>query len=62
MRNATQVRFTGESGFHYLLQYSDDLQNWTTWTNTVADGGSQTFAAPAPSNAQRRFYRSLSVQ
>jgi hypothetical protein len=59
--NAT-LHFTGESGFYFLLQYSDDLINWTTWTNTTANGSDQTFMPPGFPGSPHQFYRSASVQ
>jgi hypothetical protein len=57
-----QLQFTGESGFYFLLQYSDDLQNWTTWTNTTAITSAVNFAPPGFPNPSARFYRAVSVQ
>jgi hypothetical protein len=57
-----QLRFTGESGMYYLIQYSDDLQNWTTWTNTTATASPALFTVPGYPGASARFYRTLSVQ
>jgi hypothetical protein len=58
---APQVRFTGQNGFYYLLQYSDDLRNWNTWTNVVATLSAVSYAVPA-NNSTARYYRALSIQ
>ncbi|HLZ53848.1 MAG TPA: hypothetical protein VKS19_05160, partial [Verrucomicrobiae bacterium] len=57
-----QLQFSGESGFYFLLQYSDDLAGWTTWTNTTATASSQTFTPPGFPTPAVRFYRAVSVQ
>ncbi len=57
-----QLSLTGEAGFYFLLQYSDDLQNWTTWTNTIATAPAKIFAATGISGPASRFYRAISVQ
>jgi len=62
MTNPAQLHFNGETGFFFVLQYSGDLQNWTTWTNTVATGVDQSFAVPAMPASQNRFYRAVSFQ
>ena len=59
---APTLAFTGESGFYYLLQYSDDLVNWTTWTNATGTASAIIFAPPGFTNSQARFYRAVSVQ
>jgi hypothetical protein len=60
--SAPQLTFTGESGFYFLLQYSDDLLNWTIWTNTTATVSAKMFTPPGFPNPQARFYRAVSVQ
>jgi len=60
--SAPRLSFTGESGFYFVLQYSDDLINWTTWTNTAGTGSVNIFTPPGFPNPQARFYRSVSVQ
>jgi hypothetical protein len=60
--NTPQIRFTGESGFYFLLQYSDDLVNWTTWTNTTAAVSATYLTPPGFPNPSARFYRAASVQ
>jgi hypothetical protein len=60
--SAPRLSFTGESGFYFLLQYSDDLVNWTTWTNTTATVSAKNFAPPGFPSPQARFYRAVSVQ
>ena len=62
VNNAPQLRFSGESGFYYLLQSSDDLQNWTTWTNLTAGSSTQVFNLLGFPNPAVRFYRAVSVQ
>lgn len=63
LSNSTlQLSFTGESGFYFLLQHSDDLMNWTTWTNVTATASAQLFSPPGLSALQHRFYRALAVQ
>ena len=57
-----QLQLLGEPGFYFLLQSSDDLTNWTTWTNAVASAAPVTFSAPGWPASSRRFYRALSVQ
>ena len=59
---APQLSFMGESGFYFLLQYSDDLLNWTTWTNATGTAIAVTFAPPSSVNSPARFYRAVSVQ
>ena len=61
-RGVAQLQFTGESGFYYLLQYSDDLKNWITWTNVTAQPSAIAFPPPGFPNASARFYRAASVQ
>ncbi|HXS68100.1 MAG TPA: hypothetical protein VN761_04605, partial [Candidatus Polarisedimenticolia bacterium] len=56
------VSFTGESGFPFVLQYSDDLINWTTWTNITATGSTTTLVPPSSQNPRARFYRAMSLQ
>jgi hypothetical protein len=56
-----QLRFTGESGLYYLIQTSDNLQNWTSWTNTTATASAKIFT-PGNLIPPTRFYRSVSVQ
>ncbi len=58
----SNLQFSGESGFYFLLQYSDDLINWTTWTNTTATASAQPFSPPGYPTVSHRFYRSVSVQ
>jgi len=57
-----QLSFAGESGFYYLLEYSDDLIHWTAWTNTTAAASAKNFTPPGFPNPQARFYRAISVQ
>ena len=57
-----QLSLAGDAGFYFLLQYSDDLQNWTTWTNTVATVSAKNFTPPGFPNPRSRFYRAVSVQ
>jgi hypothetical protein len=57
-----QLRFAGEPGFYFLLQYSDDLVNWTTWTNAIATVSAQGFTPPDFPNSSARFYRAASLQ
>ena len=59
---APQLSFAGESGFYFLLQYSDDLINWTTWTNATAAASAKTFPPPGFPSSSARFYRAVSVQ
>jgi hypothetical protein len=60
--NASRLSLTGESGFYFFLQYSDDLVNWTTWTNTMATATAKVFAPPGFPIPPSRFYRAISVQ
>lgn len=60
--NAPKLAFTGESGFYFLLQYSDDLIFWNTWTNTTAAAAAINFTPPGFPNSMARFYRAASVQ
>ena len=57
-----QLQFTGETGLYYLIQTSDDLQNWAPWTNTTATASAKIFTLPGFPNPQKRFYRAVSVQ
>lgn len=57
-----QLKFTGEPGFYFLLQHSDDLINWTTWTNTTATASARIFTPPGGPPPAARFYRAVSVQ
>jgi hypothetical protein len=57
-----QLQFNGESGFYFLLQYSDDLINWTTWTNATATGAAQMLTPPGYPDPAARFYRAVSLQ
>ena len=59
---APRLQFTGESGFYFLLQYSDDLINWNTWTNTTATLAPVIFTPPGFPGPSARFYRAVSVQ
>jgi hypothetical protein len=60
--NAPRLAFTGENGLYYLLQYSDDLKNWATWTNVTAAASAKIFTPPGFPNPAARFYRAVSVQ
>ena len=60
--SAPRLSFTGESGFYYLLQYSGDLNNWNTWTNTTAAGSPIIIAPPGFPNPSARFYRAVPVE
>lgn len=62
LNSVPRLQFTGESGFYFLLQYSDDLINWTTWTNTFATASATLFTPPGFPNPAARFYRVVSVQ
>jgi len=57
-----RLTFTGETGFYFLLQYSDDLVHWTTWSNVTASASAQIFMPPGYPSPATRFYRALSVQ
>jgi len=57
-----QLRLTGEAGMFYLIQYSDDLRDWTTWTNTTAASLPALFTVPGFPGSAARFYRTVSVQ
>lgn len=57
-----QLRFTGENGLYYLIQSSDDLQSWTTWTNATAAASAKFFTLPGFPNPSARFYRAVSIQ
>jgi hypothetical protein len=57
-----QFTLTGEHGLYFLLQYPGDLQNWTTWTNTIATGAAQNLAPPVFPGQPALFYRAVSVQ
>lgn len=59
---APRLQFSGENGFYYRLQYSDDLVHWTTWTNTTATASAQAFTPPGFPNPAARFYRAISIQ
>ena len=65
MTNASglpQLRFTGENGLFYLLQTSDDLKTWTTWTNATANASAKIFMLSGFPNPSARFYRAVSIQ
>lgn len=62
MNGVPRLSFTGESGLYYLLQFSDDLKNWTTWTNTTASASAKILTPPGFPNPQARFYRAVSGQ
>jgi hypothetical protein len=62
LANVPQLRFTGESGMYYIIQSSDDLRTWSTWTNTTATASPQLFSLPGYPNPSARFYRTFSVQ
>ncbi len=62
VNNSSKLMFNGESGFYFLLQYSDDLIHWNTWTNTIATGSPTIFTPPGFPDPQARFYRAVSVQ
>ncbi|HEU6449554.1 MAG TPA: T9SS C-terminal target domain-containing protein [Verrucomicrobiae bacterium] len=57
-----QLQASGESGFYFLLQDSDDLLNWTTWSNFTAAVSAKTLTPPGYPNPAARFYRAVSVQ
>jgi hypothetical protein len=59
---APQLQFMGESGFYYLIQYSDDLSTWITWTNLTANASAQLLSPPGWLASQKRFYRTISFQ
>ena len=54
--------FSGEPGFYFLLQYSDDLVHWTTWTNVTTTASATEVSGPALPVGPARYFRSLSVQ
>ncbi len=56
-----QVQFTGENGLYYLIQTSDDLKSWMTWTNVTAPATPKIFTAGIL-NPPARFYRAVSIQ
>lgn len=60
--NAPGLSFTGENGFYYLIQYSDNLKTWMTWTNVTAAASGKFFTPPGFPNPAARFYRAVSVQ
>ncbi len=63
LTNATaQLQFTGEPGFYFLIQYSDDMSTWNTWTNLTATASAQLFSPPGLPASQQRFYRAISFQ
>jgi hypothetical protein len=57
-----QLQFLGEPGFYYLLQYSEDLVSWTTWTNATAAVSPAIFVPFGWPGSSPRFYRAKSVQ
>ncbi len=59
---SSRLQFTGEPGFYFLIQYSDELSTWNTWTNLTATASSQYFSPPSLPASQQRFYRALSFQ
>jgi hypothetical protein len=62
VNSTPRLSFTGESGFYYLLQYSDDLKNWNTWTNKIATGSPMILTPPGFPNPSARFYRAVPVE
>jgi len=59
---APELQFSGETGFYYLLEYSDDLWDWITWTNARATTLPLIFSPPGFPQSAARFYRAVSVQ
>jgi hypothetical protein len=57
-----QLRLTGESGMYYLIQTSDDLKTWKTWTNAAVVTATKNFNLSGFPNPQARFYRAISMQ
>lgn len=57
-----QLRFSGEPGFYFLLQYSDDLMHWTSWTNATAGVSATSLTVPGFPNPAARFFRAVSMQ
>jgi hypothetical protein len=60
--SSPKLTLTGEAGFYFLIQYSDDLIHWSTWTNTTVTGSPTILTPPGFPNPQARFYRAVSVQ
>jgi hypothetical protein len=56
------LEFTGEPGFYYLLQFSEDLTHWTTWTNVTAASSPMSLSPLDWPAFSARFYRAISVQ
>jgi hypothetical protein len=53
---------SGDAGFYFLLQYSDDLAHWSTWTNATTTASATEVSRPALPVGPARYFRSLSVQ
>jgi hypothetical protein len=53
------LHLSGPSGDEYVIEASDDLQNWPPLGNVTISAGAATFADPTPQAA--RFYRARRI-
>ena len=62
--STVQITVTADPGYNYGVLTSDDLINWSFWTNRVATSGS--FTVVDPNNVEwwpwRRFYKAVLMQ
>ena len=56
------IKKTGQNGFHFVLQYSVVLFNWTTWTNFTATVSAKNFIPPGYPHPSARFFSAVSVE
>ena len=59
---APELQVEGETGFRFLLQFTDDLIHWTTWTNVTSGVEPKKVTPPDDNNSTARFYRTASVE
>lgn len=52
-----QIHFLTMNGFTYVLQWSDDLNNWTDLMSWIGDGSEAAFTDPGAGLLDQRFYQ-----
>ena len=57
-----RFQFTGDAGYYFVHQYSDDMKTWITWTNSIGTGSPVAMPIPIYSTNMERLYRAVSVQ
>ena len=57
--NATRFDLIGKTGKNYLVQYSSNLTDWTTWTNVTLTDGRCQFSDPVKKDLSQGFYRAV---